>query len=64
MLRSICFVDAEPDYEEESLVGAFSLSAAFVNVEGKSLVEMLGDAGETFQQRPLPQGHLAVQRQV
>lgn len=52
MLRSICLADAEPDLEEESFDGALAPSAApFVDVEGKSLDEVLDDAGETFQQR-------------
>lgn len=48
MLQSICLADAEPDYEEEA---ALAPSAPFVDVEGKSLDEVLDDAGETFQQR-------------
>lgn len=48
MLQSICLADAEPDYIEEA---ALAPSAPFVDVEGKSLDEVLGDAGETFQQR-------------
>lgn len=52
MLQSICLADAEPDFEEESVDGALAPSAApFVDVEGKSLDEVLGDAGATFQQR-------------
>lgn len=48
MLQSICLADAEPDYIEEAVLAP---SAPFVDVEGKSLDEVLGDAGETFQQR-------------
>ena len=48
MLQSICLADAEPDYIEEA---ALAPSAPFVDVEGKSLDEVLDDAGETFQQR-------------
>ena len=53
MLQSICLAAAEPDLEEEvSFDGALAPAAApFVDVEGKSLDEVLGDAGETFQQR-------------
>ena len=48
MLQSIVLPDTEPDYIEEA---ALSPSAPFVDVEGKSLDEVLDDAGETFQQR-------------
>ena len=52
MLQSICLADAEPDFEEESFDTALAPSAApFVDVEGKSLNEVLGGVGETFQQR-------------
>ncbi len=44
---------AEPDYGEDiSFEAALTTSTApFVDVEGKSLDEVLGNAGETFQQR-------------
>ena len=48
MLQSIMLPDVEPDYEEEA---ALAPSAPFVDVEGKSLDEVLDDAGDTFQQR-------------
>lgn len=52
MRKSICLANAETDFEEESVDGALAPSAVpFADVEGKSLDEMLNDAGETFQQR-------------
>ena len=53
MLQSIALSDAEPDYEEDASFDVAMASSAvpFVDVEGKSLDEVLGDAGDTFQQR-------------
>ncbi len=52
MLQSICLANAEPDFDEESFEAALAPSSALVvDVEGKSLDEVLGYAGETFQQR-------------
>ena len=52
MLQSIMLSEMEADDAADAFDGAFApTSAPFVDVEGKSLDEVLGDAGETFQQR-------------
>ena len=52
LLQSSCFAEAEPDFEEESSEAVLAPSiTSFVDVDGKSLEEVLDFAGETFQQR-------------
>ena len=52
-LQSICLGNIVPDYGKEPISYSESapLAAPFMDVGGKSLDEVLDDAGETFQQR-------------